>query len=74
MNTVEKILEHLKTMPDSERNEVLDFVEYLKTSARRRKQSAEDSQWGQFSLESAMRGIEQEPGLYEIEDIKEYFQ
>ncbi|KPK88745.1 hypothetical protein AMJ80_10660 [bacterium SM23_31] len=74
MNTVEKILEHLKTMPDSEHNEVLDFVEYLKTSALRRKQSEEDSQWGQFSLESAMRGIEKEPGLYGIEDIKEQFQ
>jgi hypothetical protein len=39
MNAVEKIIDHLKAMPDSERNEVLDFVEYLKTSARRRKQS-----------------------------------
>ena len=57
MNTVEKIIEHLKTMPDSERDEVLDFVEYLETSARHHKQSEEDSQWGQFSLESAMRGI-----------------
>ena len=74
MNTVEKIIEHLKTMPDSERNEVLDFVEYLKTSARRRKQSETDSQWGQFSLESAMRGIEEEPSPYGIEDMREKFQ
>ena len=74
MNTVEKIIEHLKTMPDSERNEVLDFVEYLKSSARRRKQNEEDSQWGRFSLESAMRGIEEEPSPYGMEDIKEKFQ
>jgi hypothetical protein len=74
MNTVEKIIEHLKTMPDSERNEVLHFVEYLKTSAHDRKQSDEDSQWGQFSLESAMRGIEEESSPYSIEDIKEHFQ
>jgi hypothetical protein len=74
MDTVEKIIEHLKTMPDSERNEVLDFVEYLKTSARRRKQSEEDSQWGRLSLESAMRGIEEEPSPYGMEDIKEKFQ
>jgi len=73
MNTVEKIIEHLKTMPDSERDEVLDFVEYLETSARHRKQSEEDSQWGRFSLESAMRWIEEEPSHYGIEDIKEKF-
>jgi len=74
MNTVEKIIDHLKTMPDSERNEVLDFVEYLKTSARQRKQSEADSQWGKFSLESAMRGMEEELSPYGIEDIKERFQ
>ena len=74
MNTVEKIVEHLRTMPDSERNEVLDFVEHLRTSARRRKQSEADSQWGQFSLESAMRGIEEEPSPYGMEDMREKFQ
>lgn len=61
MNTVKKILEHLKTMPEPEQNEVLDFVEYLKNSARLRKQSKEDVAWGQFTLESAMRGIAEEP-------------
>lgn len=73
MNTVEKIIDLLKAMPDSERNEVLDFVEYLKTAARRRRQSQGESRWGQFSLESAMRGMEEEPSPYGIEDIKEKF-
>jgi hypothetical protein len=73
MNTVEKIIDHLKAMPDSERNEVLDFVEYLKTAARRRRQSEGESQWGQFSVESAMREMEEEPSPYGIEDIKEKF-
>ncbi len=71
MNIVEKIFEHLETMPGSECNEVPDFVEYLKTTARRRKQSEEDSQWGHFSLKSAMRGIEEEYSPYRIEDMKE---
>ncbi len=70
MNTVEKIFEHLETMPESERNEVLDFVEYLKTTARRRKQSEEDSQWGYFSLKSAMRGIEEEYSPYHKRDSR----
>jgi hypothetical protein len=74
MNTVEKKIEHLKTMPDSERDEVLYFVKYLETSARHRKQSEEDLQWGRSSLQSAMRAIEEEFSHYGIEDIKEKFQ
>jgi hypothetical protein len=74
MNTVEKILEHLKSMPERERNEVLDFVEHLKNSAHHSKQSGEDLEWDQFTLESAMRGIEEEPSPYGIEDIKDRFQ
>jgi hypothetical protein len=30
-------------------------------------------QWTQFSLESAMRGIAEEPTPYELQDIKEKF-
>jgi len=73
MNTVERILVHLNTMQEPERNEVLDFVEYLKTSSQRRKRNAEELEWGQFSLKSAMRGIEEEASPYGIEDIKEQF-
>jgi hypothetical protein len=74
MNTVERIVGYLKAMPESKQNEVLDFVEHLKTSVRNRKRIEEDSEWEKFSLKSAMRGIEEEPGPYGIEDIKERFQ
>jgi hypothetical protein len=70
MNTVEKIIEQLKSMPESDQAEVLDFLEYLKSKEGREK---EDSEWSQFSLDSAMRGIEEEPSPYGIEDIKEKF-
>ena len=73
MNTVERIVGHLKTMHESEQDEVLDFIEYLKTSARRRKRNEEELEWGQFSLKSAMLGIEEEASTYGIEDIKEHF-
>jgi len=73
MNTVERILVHLKTMHESERNEVLDFVENLKISAQHRKRNKEELEWGQFSLKSAMHGIEEEVSPYGIEDIKEQF-
>lgn len=66
MTTLEKIVENLKTMPESAQTEVLDFVEYLKSKG-------DDYQWGQFSLDSAMRGIAEEPSPYGVQDIKEKF-
>ena len=70
MNTIEKIIEQLKSMPESDQAEVLDFLEYLKS---RKSPKEEDSKWSRFSLDSAMRGIEEEPSPYGIEDIKEQF-
>ena len=70
MDIVERIIEKLKSIPESAQAEVLDFVEYLKSKKSRKR---EDSEWSRFSLDSAMRGIEEEPNPYGIEDIKEKF-
>jgi hypothetical protein len=70
MDIVEKIIEELKSIPESAQAEVLDFLEYLKYNKKRKE---EDSEWSQFSLDSAMRGIEEEPSPYGIKDIKEKF-
>jgi len=70
MTTLEKIVENLKTMPESVQTEVLDFVEYLKSKEDR---AGDGYQCGQFSLDSAMRGIAEEPSPYEVQDIKEKF-
>jgi erythromycin esterase-like protein len=70
MTTLEKILENLKTMPESTQAEVLDFVEYLKSKEERR---SDGYQWGKFSLDSAMRGIAEEASPYGVKDIKEKF-
>ncbi len=70
MNIVERILEQVKSMPELDQAEVLDFVEYLKSKKGRKE---EDSEWSRFSLDSAMRGIEEEPSPYGIHDIKEKF-
>ncbi|MBW1983003.1 MAG: DUF2281 domain-containing protein [Deltaproteobacteria bacterium] len=67
---VERIVEQLKSVPDFTQAEVLDFVEYLKS---KESQKNEKYEWAQFSLESAMRGIEEEPSPYGIEDIKAKF-
>jgi hypothetical protein len=70
MDIVERILEEVKSMPELDQTEVLDFVEYLKSKKGLKK---EDSEWSRFSLDSAMRGIEEEPCPYGVEDIKERF-
>jgi SET domain-containing protein len=52
-------------MPESKQNEVLNFIEHLKRPVRNHKKVTQDSEWEKFSLKSAMRGIEEEPGPYE---------
>jgi hypothetical protein len=70
MDIVARILEQVKSMPELDQTEVLDFVEYLKSKKGRKE---EDSEWSRFSLDSAMRGIEEEPSPYGIRDLKERF-
>jgi hypothetical protein len=70
MTTLEKIVESLKTMPESSQTDVLDYVEYLKS---KEEGGGNGYRWTQFSVEPAMRGIAEEPTPYELEDIKERF-
>jgi hypothetical protein len=70
MTTLEKIVESLKTMPESAQTDVLDYVEYLKSKEGG---GGNGYQWTQFSLESAMRDIAEERTPYELQDIKEKF-
>ena len=70
MKTLEEIIKNLKTMPEATQAEVLDFVEYLKSIKGR---GDDDYRWGEFSLDSAMRDIAEEPSPYGIKDIKVEF-
>jgi len=70
MTTLERIVENLKTMPESEQIEVLDFVEYLKSKEER---GGDTYNWSEFSIDSAMRGIAEEPSPYGMQDLKETF-
>ena len=67
MSTAEKIALELADLPPSDQAEVLDFVEFIK----KRKQMREEKDFKNWSLDSAMRGMEDEPDLYELKDIKE---
>ncbi|KHE91078.1 MAG: hypothetical protein SCABRO_03182 [Candidatus Scalindua brodae] len=49
--------------------EVLNYVEFL----RSRTEKEEYKEWSNFSLSSAMRGMEDEQSLYSINDLKVSF-
>jgi hypothetical protein len=66
MSLEEKIIEGIRDLPESNKAEVLDFVEYLKTKT-------EEKDWSVFSLSSAMRGMEDENPPYSLRDLKESF-
>jgi hypothetical protein len=69
-----EIVERVQRLPEPLQAEVLDFVEFLlaKTSGESGKE--ENRRWMEFSLQSALRGMEDEPELYADTDVKERFQ
>ena len=69
MNVAKRILKGILALPEAKQVEVLDFVEYL----RSRQALTEDKEWADFSLASAMRGMEDETTQYTVEDIRETF-
>jgi hypothetical protein len=66
MNLEERIIRYIKELPESKKAELLDFVEYLRSKT-------EERDWSEFSLSSAMSGMENEMTPYSLEDIKESF-
>ena len=71
MTTSEVIMEHIHSLPASSQEEVLDFVEFLKSRTGQKKDSLYHSSWQDFSLNSAMQGMEEETSPYVVADIKE---
>ena len=66
MSLEEKIIQHIQELPEAKKAEVLYFVEYLRNKTNER-------DWSDFSLASAMRGMEDETSPYSLEDLKESF-
>jgi hypothetical protein len=65
MSLADKIINNIKTLPESKQIEVLDFIEYLKIKTARQ----ENTGWSNFSLSSAMRGLEKEESPYSLNDL-----
>jgi len=73
MTTEEAIIERLRFLPDAALREVLDFAEFLATRTQEREAREEETQWSDLSLDSAMRGMDDEPEIYTRADLKESF-
>lgn len=72
MSVTEKIYQHLQKLPQRHRVEVLDFVEYLESKAKRETIIQDDLTWSDISLSLAMRGMEDEDAPnYTTVDLKE---
>jgi hypothetical protein len=69
MSIAEAIIKDVQALSESKQVEVLDFVQYLRSKAE--KQEIKDL--ADFSLSSAMRGMEDEEAPYSLNDIKESF-
>jgi hypothetical protein len=69
MSLADKIIHHVRALPESKQIEVLDFIEYLRIKADRQ----ENTGWSDFSLSAAMRGMENEESPYSLNDLKESF-
>ena len=65
MNLGEKIIRYIQELPESKKAEVLDFVEYLRNRT-------EERNWSEFSLSSAMKGMENDDSIYSLKGLKKY--
>jgi hypothetical protein len=75
MTTLDSIHQYAQMLPDSLQQEVLDFVRFLLFKREQEMTpEQEEIEWSNFSLASAMRGMEDEDSpIYTIDDLKEVF-
>ena len=68
MIVTEVLNSKMKNLPVAAQTEVLHFVEFL--SQKYEQQESENNQWSKFSLDQAMKGLEDET-TYSEEDLQE---
>lgn len=75
MSITESIQQHVQLLPDTLQQEVLDFVKFLLFKREQETTPERDEiEWSDFSLASAMRGMEDEDTpVYTTDDLKEVF-
>lgn len=72
MKTIDKISQRIRRLPERSQKEVLHFIEFLLSKAGKIEEGIDPQTWSKFSLDQAMRGIENDdmPNYYES-DLKE---
>jgi hypothetical protein len=75
MTVAENIHQYVKKLPNPLQREVLDFVRFLLFKREQETTPEQDEiGWSNFSLASAMRGMEDEDTpIYTVDDLKEVF-
>jgi hypothetical protein len=73
MTTAQAIVQQLEALPENAQREVLDFVEFIKTRTAVHGARDEETACSVLSLGPAMRGMEDEPSPYTLDDVKETF-
>jgi hypothetical protein len=73
MNEKETIFYKLSKLPKEKQNEVIDFIDFLSNKNTDIEIPDENIEWSKFSMAHAIRGLEDEPDLYTLEDLKEKF-
>jgi hypothetical protein len=75
MTITESIYQYVQMLPDTLQQEVLDFVKFLLFKRDQDITPEQDEiEWTNFSLASAMRGMEDEDTpIYTTADLKEVF-
>ena len=68
----EKITKRIASLPVSVQTEILDYVEFVARKSKIREVQSENSSWSEFSLNQAMKGLENEDfPEYNEADLKE---
>ncbi len=78
-----ELIEKLQTLPVDKRDEVFDFVEFLSTrfgrsphgsSANQAETEWTNATFSDYSMEQALRGMEDDPISYGKDDLRERWQ
>lgn len=70
----------LQTLPPAKQAEVFDFIDFLasRSTTPQDQETAEDgwtnADFSKMAMSQAMRGMEEEPPLYTVDDLKERWQ
>lgn len=79
MNSAQ-FFEKMQALPPDRQAEVFDFIEFLvsRSITPDNRQIADDewtnAEFSQMAMSGAMRGMEEEPPIYTLDDIKERWQ